>query len=90
MLLKNLKPFPSRMNLGDIATSGLSPLLLQNFDLYFPTSEWSNLQAGDNFTFPCTPIHNLINDSCFNNVYLVLTLIILMKPVQVYSKLSTM
>ena len=36
--------------------------------LYSPSSEWLNLQAGDNFTFPSTPNHNSVNDSCFNNV----------------------
>ena len=65
-----------RMNPADIAKRGLSPLLLSNSDLWFfgpeflysPTFEWPSLQAGDNFTFPSTPNHNLINNSCFNNV----------------------
>ena len=26
------------------------------------------MEDGDNFTFPSTPSHNLLNDSCFNNV----------------------
>ena len=71
-----LKLVPSGMNPADIATRGLFPLLLSNSDLwlfgpeilYSPSSEWPNLQAGDNFTFPSTPNHNLINDSYFNNV----------------------
>ena len=63
------------MNPADIATRGLSPLLLSNSDLWFfgpeflysPSSECLNLRAGDNFNFPGTPNHNLVNDSCFNN-----------------------
>ena len=70
------KTFSLRPVSRGIATRGLSPLLLSNSDLWFfgpefsycSSSEWSNLQAGDNFTFPSTPNHNLVNDSCFNNV----------------------
>ena len=71
-----LKRFPSKMNISDIATRGSHPLLLSNSDLLFfgiefsysSSSEWPNLQAGDNFTFPNTPNHNLVNDACFSNV----------------------
>ena len=96
-----LKLVPSGMNPADIATRGLFPLLLSKSDLwlfgpeilYSPSSQWPNLQAGDNFTFPSTPNHNLINDSVsamLVSVYCVLILIILLKQVQVYSKLTTM
>ena len=62
------KLVPSKMNPADIATRGLSPLLLSNYDLWFfgheflysPSSEWPNLQAGDDFTFPSTPNHSLM------------------------------
>ena len=71
-----LKIVLSKMNPADIATRSSSPLLLSNSDLWFfgpgflysPSSEWLNLQAGDNFTFPSTPSHNLVNESSFNNV----------------------
>ena len=70
------KTFNLRPVSRGITTRGLSPLLLSNSDLWFfgpefsysPSSEWPNLRAGDNFTFPSTPNHNLVNDSCFNNV----------------------
>ena len=64
------------MNTSDIATRYSHPLLLSNSDLLFfgiefsysPNPEWPNLQVGDNFTFPSTPTHNLVNDVCFSNV----------------------
>ena len=75
-----LKLVPSRMNLADIATRAFFPILLSNSNLcffgpeylYSPASEWPNLQDGDNFSFPSTPNHDLINDvsasiSCTNS-----------------------